>query len=102
MVVKNPYPDLKAQRAFEKGLLDKTAKQTSDVLVYDGRIVVYKAESDVMIYVVGSVEENEVMLYNTVLAIRDSLHLLFKSVHPSRPLSPATFKGPTDLANTRI
>lgn len=34
-----------------------------------------------MIYVVGSVEENEIMLYNVVLALRDSLHLLFKYAH---------------------
>lgn len=31
-----------------------------------------------MIYVVGSVDENEILLYNTILALRDSLHLLFK------------------------
>ncbi|KJZ78767.1 hypothetical protein HIM_02158 [Hirsutella minnesotensis 3608] len=74
----NPYPDLKSQKAFEKGLIDKTAKQTGDIILYDNRIVLYKLESDVMIYVVGSLEENEILLYNTVLALRDSLHLLFK------------------------
>jgi hypothetical protein len=74
----NPYPDLKSQKAFEKGLLDKTAKQTGDIVLYDNRIVLYKLESDVMIYIVGSVDENEILLYNTILAIRDSLHLLFK------------------------
>lgn len=31
-----------------------------------------------MLYVVGTLEENEILLYNTVLALRDSLHLLFK------------------------
>lgn len=31
-----------------------------------------------MIYVVGSLDENEILLYNAVLAIRDSLHLVFK------------------------
>ena len=36
-----------------------------------------------MIYVVGSVDENEILLYNTILALRDSLHLLFKLVYPS-------------------
>ncbi|KAH0595993.1 hypothetical protein MHUMG1_06543 [Metarhizium humberi] len=74
----NPYPDLKAQKAFEKGLIEKTAKQTGDIILYDNRIVLYKLESDIMIYVVGSLEENEILLYNTVLAIRDSLHLVFK------------------------
>lgn len=42
-------------------------------------------ESDVAIYVVGSTEENEVLLYNVLLALRDSLHLLFKHV-PTFPL----------------
>jgi len=73
-----PYPDLKSQKAFEKGLLEKTAKQTSDIILYDNKIVLYKSESDVMLYVVGGVEENEIMLYNVILALRDSLHLLFK------------------------
>jgi hypothetical protein len=58
--------------------LEKTAKQTADIILYDNRIVLYKSESDVMMYVVGSVDENEIMLYNVILAIRDSLHLLFK------------------------
>jgi hypothetical protein len=74
----SPYPDVKSQKTFEKGLLDKTAKQTADIILYDNRIVLYKSESDVMMYVVGSIDENEIMLYNVILAIRDSLHLLFK------------------------
>lgn len=75
-----PYPDLKSQKTFEKGLLEKTAKQTADIILYDNRIVLYKSESDVMMYVVGGVDENEIMLYNVILALRDSLHLLFKYV----------------------
>lgn len=73
-----PYPDVKSQKTFEKGLLDKTVKQTGDIILYDNRIVLYKMESDVMMYVVGDVSENEVLLYNVILALRDSLHLLFK------------------------
>jgi len=45
----NPYPSVKDQKAFEKGLLEKTAKQTSDVILYDNRVVVFKQESDVML-----------------------------------------------------
>ncbi|KAI0391975.1 snare-like protein [Xylariaceae sp. FL0594] len=74
----NPYPDLKSQKAFEKGLLEKTAKQTGDIILYDNKLVLYKTESDLMMYVVGGAEENEVLLYNVILALRDSLHLLFK------------------------
>ena len=74
----NPYPTVKDQKAFEKGLIEKTAKQTSDVILYDNRIVVFKMESDVMLYVVGGADENEIMLYNVILALRDSLNILLK------------------------
>lgn len=76
----NPYPSVKEQKAFEKGLLEKTAKQTSDVILYDNRIVVFKVEGDVMLYVVGSAEENEILLYSALLALRDSLNILLKYV----------------------
>ena len=29
----NPYSDLKSQKTFEKGLLEKTAKQTGDIIL---------------------------------------------------------------------
>jgi hypothetical protein len=74
------YKTVKDQKAFEKGLLgvyrhtigfgprltrctEKTAKQTTDIILYDNKVVVFKMESDVMLYVVGGVEENEVLLY---------------------------------------
>ena len=74
----NPYPSVKDQKAFEKGLLEKTVKQTSDVILYDNRVVVFKMESDVMLYIVGGAEENEILLYNVVLSLRDTLSILFK------------------------
>lgn len=76
----NPYTSVKDQKAFEKGLSEKTAKQTTDVILYDNRVVVFKMESDVMLYVVGGADENEVMLYNVILALRDSLNILLKYV----------------------
>lgn len=62
--------------------MDKTNKQTNDVILYDNRVVVFKLENDVMLYVVGSADENEVLLYNVVVALRDALGILFKSVIP--------------------
>jgi coatomer subunit zeta len=75
---RQPYASLKDQKAFEKGLLDKTAKQNSDVILYDNKVVVFKTEGDVMLFVVGGAEENEILLYNVVLALRDSLAILLK------------------------
>jgi coatomer subunit zeta len=56
-----PYPTVKDQKVFEKVLLEKTAKTTSDVLAYDGKVIVFKMESDVMLYVVGGSDENEIV-----------------------------------------
>jgi coatomer subunit zeta len=89
-----PYPDVKAQKAFEKGLVEKTAKQTADIILYDNRIVLYKSESDVMMYVVGGVDENEIMLYNVILALRDSLHLLFKYAPITSSFTSPSFPSP--------
>lgn len=58
--------------------MEKTNKQTSDVILYDNRVVVFKMEGDVMMYVVGGAEENEVLLFSVVLALRDSLSILLK------------------------
>ncbi len=72
------FADVKAQKAFEKGPLETTAEQRADILLCDNQIVVFKTESDVTMYVVGSVDENEVLLYNVILMVRDSLHQLLK------------------------
>jgi hypothetical protein len=74
----NPYATLKEQRAFEQGLLEKTAKQSADVILYDNRVVVCKAESDVLLCVVGGADENEILLHSVVLALRDTLNILLK------------------------
>jgi len=81
-----PYKSVKEQKAFEKGLLEKTSKQTSDVILYDNKIIVFKMESDVMLYVVGNVDENEILLYNVVLALRDSLSILLKNSTDKRTI----------------
>ena len=88
-----PYKTVKEQKAFEKGLFAKTLKRAAgdkslgaaaaaagdnDVVLYDDHVVVYKVESDVAMYVVGSSEENEILLYNTVVCLRDSLNLLLR------------------------
>ncbi|KAK6502027.1 Golgi-to-ER vesicle coat component [Arthrobotrys musiformis] len=82
----NPYPTLKDQQNFEKGLHQKTFKQSSDIILYDNRIVVYKPESDITLYVIGSLSENPILLYNVVLALRDSLSILLKNTTDKRTI----------------
>jgi len=70
---------VKDQKTFEKGLFEKTKKQTSDVILYDNKLVVYKQAVDCTLYVIGGAEENEIMLYLVVVALRDCLDALLKS-----------------------
>ena len=74
----NPYPTVKDQKAFEKSLSGKTKKQSSDVILYDNKLCVYKQGGDVTLYVIGGAEENEIMLYLVVVALRDCLDALLK------------------------
>jgi len=75
----NPYATLKEQKAFEKTLLAKTVKTNGDIILIDQHVVVYKTEGDCLLYVVGSAEENEILLFQALLALRDSLQILLKS-----------------------
>ena len=78
--------------------MDKTNKQTSDVILYDNRVVVFKMEGDVMLYVVGGADENEVLLFSVVLALRDSLNILLKCVVVTGfPCFPPTCLLPSPL-----
>ncbi len=81
-----PYASLKDQKAFESGLHEKTAKQTSDIVLFDNHVVVYKQVVDVMMYVLGGLDENEVLLYNVVVALRESLEILLKHSVDKRTL----------------
>lgn len=68
---------VKEQKAFEKGLFSKTNKQNADVIIYDNHVVVYKQIVDVIIYIVASsLNENEAMLYQVVVGLRDALDVL--------------------------
>ncbi|ANB14678.1 Ret3p [Sugiyamaella lignohabitans] len=69
---------VKDQTAFEKGLFAKTNKQNADVILYDSKVIVYKQIVDISLYIVGGMEENEAMLYQVVLGLRDALDILLK------------------------
>lgn len=69
---------VKDQKAFEKGLFAKTNKQAADIVLYeDTAVVAYKQVEDVVLYVVGNtIDENEIMLYNTMICLRDAITIL--------------------------
>nr|XP_057904714.1 coatomer subunit zeta-2 isoform X2 [Doryrhamphus excisus] len=77
------YPSMKDQRNFEKNIFNKTHKaDTLDEIAFlEGMTIIYKSSIDLFIYVVGSAQENELMLMSVLNCLFDSLsHILRKNV----------------------
>ncbi|OCH83928.1 coatomer protein [Obba rivulosa] len=70
---------LKEQRAFEKGLWQKTKKAGGDIILYDGHLAVYKHSLDLIFYLIGDPSENELMLHSALVAFSDAVHLLLRN-----------------------
>ncbi|PRT52442.1 putative coatomer subunit zeta [Wickerhamiella sorbophila] len=74
-----PKLTLAEQLKFEKGLFEKTSRQNNDILIYDNELVVYKALMGPKIYMVCPPEENEAMMFQALMGIRDALDVLLES-----------------------
>jgi len=73
--VKSPLvaAPVKEQKAFEKKLVQKTKGVNGDILLMDKHLVVYKQTADVLIYLVCPPEENEALVYQALVTLRDSV-----------------------------
>ena len=80
------FPTASTQKTFESNLYEKTKKQNSDVILFDNRIVCYKSSVDLMIYVVAGPEENELMIYAVVMAIREAMEMLLRATVDKRAI----------------
>lgn len=67
------------QAKFEKGLHEKTSRQNNDILLYENKLVVYKALSGPKIYMVCPPEENEAMMFQAMMGIRDAIDVLLEA-----------------------
>ncbi|KAI9315005.1 clathrin adaptor complex small chain-domain-containing protein [Dichotomocladium elegans] len=72
------YSNLKEQKAFEKGLFDKTKRAQGEVILYDNQVVLYRSNIDIFFYVVGSIEENELILLSMLNAFYDAVSTLLR------------------------
>lgn len=91
-----PQPTASAQAKFEKQLANKTRKLNNDVLLLDGRVVVYKTTIDVTFFVVGAPssgaaggvggDENELLLYGVLTTLREAMEVVLKQTLDKRTL----------------
>ncbi|EIE81560.1 hypothetical protein RO3G_06265 [Rhizopus delemar RA 99-880] len=72
--------NLKQQKQFEKGLFEKTKRAQGEIILYDNQIVLYRSNIDIFFYVVGSMEENELILLSMLNAFYDAVSTLLRFV----------------------
>ncbi|XP_019062460.2 coatomer subunit zeta-2 [Fukomys damarensis] len=71
------FSSSKEQMTFEKNVFDKTSRAESEIAFLGGLTVVYKSNVDLFLYVVGSSQENELMLMSVLTCLFESLsHIL--------------------------
>lgn len=66
----------KQQNDFELRLFKKTHKQNADILIFEDHLILCKEYVDTVLYLVGSIDENELVLQQAFSAIKDSLELI--------------------------
>ncbi|EDO17500.1 hypothetical protein Kpol_1058p37 [Vanderwaltozyma polyspora DSM 70294] len=71
--------NVKKQKEFEKRLFGKIHKHDTEILIFEDHIVLYKEYMDIILCLVGSIDENEVILQQGFTAFRDSLDLILDS-----------------------
>jgi len=72
--------DRAAQKTFEEKLFSKTKNaklgSDSDVVMLDHKVIVFKARADVLMYVVGGEDENELILDTVLDGVTGALSIL--------------------------
>ena len=79
---KREFPDHASQTEFESKLWKKTknvnARVEADIALLDERVAVFRSGPDVHLYVVGSTDENELILAAVLDALHDALSALLR------------------------
>jgi len=73
------YPSSKEQLIFEKNLFQKTHRANAEILMWDNVIAVYRSSADVLFYVTGGYDENELVLVSVLNAFYDALSKLLRN-----------------------
>uniref|UniRef100_A0A8C4QKZ1 Coatomer subunit zeta n=1 Tax=Eptatretus burgeri TaxID=7764 RepID=A0A8C4QKZ1_EPTBU len=80
------HPTVKEQKTFEKNIFGKTHRSDSEIALLEGLTVVYKSSVDLYFYVVGSSQENELMLMAVLNCLVDVLNQMFRKSFQKRVL----------------
>ncbi|CAK5084553.1 unnamed protein product [Meloidogyne enterolobii] len=74
----------KEQSAFEKNLFQKTHKANAEIILFDGFICVYRSNVDLFFYVIGSCNENELILQSVLNCFYEDFYKNASSLDESK------------------
>ncbi|CAH3134124.1 unnamed protein product [Pocillopora meandrina] len=72
------YQTTKEQKEFEKNLFNKTHRANAEIIMLDGLTCVYRSNVDLFFYVMGSSNENELILVSVLNAFYDAISQLLR------------------------
>ncbi|ESP02981.1 hypothetical protein LOTGIDRAFT_156936 [Lottia gigantea] len=80
------FPTAKEQKNFEKNLFNKTHRANAEIIMFEGLTCVYKSNVDLFFYVIGSTQENELILGSVLNAMYDSISQILRKNVEKRAL----------------
>ncbi|XP_069121925.1 coatomer subunit zeta-1-like isoform X1 [Argopecten irradians] len=80
------FSTAKEQKQFEKNLFNKTHRANSEIIMFEGLTCVYKSNVDLFFYVVGSSQENELILASVLNALYDAVNQILRKNVEKRAL----------------
>ncbi|KAI0224461.1 Coatomer subunit zeta-1 [Lamellibrachia satsuma] len=72
------YPTAKEQKVFEKSLFTKTHRANAEIIMLEGLTCVYRSNVDLFFYVIGSAQENELILVNVLNCFYDAVSQILR------------------------
>ncbi|KAK6182895.1 hypothetical protein SNE40_010477 [Patella caerulea] len=80
------FPTAKEQKVFEKNLFNKTHRANAEIIMFEGLTCVYKSNVDLFFYVIGSTQENELILASVLNALYDAVSQILRKNVEKRAL----------------
>ncbi|CAH1775429.1 unnamed protein product [Owenia fusiformis] len=80
------FPTTKEQKAFEKNLFNKTHRANAEIIMLEGLTCVYRSNVDLFFYVIGSANENELILVSVLNAFYDAISQILRKNVEKRAL----------------
>src|SRR3989338_7472526 len=73
------FDSAQKETQFEQALFEKTRRSSSEILIFDNCLVVHRSLLDVIVFFVGNIDENELLITSSLNTFVETLHALFRN-----------------------